>query len=398
MVYFIYVIFFTYKKFYTEGAIVCMTPATLESIHTAYVSAVQKARINVAEITKHFLDNLNQISVADEDTIQFSNFTNGVYRCYHERLKTFQMTNLCEEILFCSMHILGWLNTQGYNLDTIYSARRKGLESHFTKILHKATKNKVTNVYDLFGIRGILLNEENSIELIYKLNDTTIGILCNLNMKDQRNFVSWVEQNPNIDDFSKKRIRYILSIPFELQEAERKQGTDKFDPEDFPELERPEKSLTLYPNGVKDYIFTPKDNGYQSLHFVLRISATSSVLPGAVVEMQFRTDKMNKHATVLDDDTASALKALSEIEENPDGDSTEDNPEKADIEKRIKKSAAHFLYKDEIFELRKNFCLTKEEVKACNLRGFYEYGPETDLDGVGRAKELYNRRMNAISF
>ena len=120
-----------------------MTPATLESIHTAYVSAVQQARINVAEITKHFLDNLNQLSVADEDTIQFSNFTNGVYRCYHERLKTFQMTNLCEEILFCSMHILGWLNTQGYNLDTIYSARRKGLESHFTKILHKATKNKV---------------------------------------------------------------------------------------------------------------------------------------------------------------------------------------------------------------------------------------------------------------
>lgn len=374
-----------------------MTPATLESIHTAYVSAVQQARINVAEITKHFLDNLNQLSVADEDTIQFSNFTNGVYRCYHERLKTFQMTNLCEEILFCSMHILGWLNTQGYNLDTIYSARRKGLESHFTKILHKATKNKVTNVYDLFGIRGILLNEENSIELIYKLNDTTIGILCNLNRKDRTNFVNWIEQNSNIDDFSKKRIQYILSIPFELQEAERKQGTGNFNSEDFPEIERPEKSLTLYPNGVKDYIFTPKDNGYQSLHFVLRISATSRVLPGAVVEMQFRTDKMNKHATVLDDDTVSALKALAELEEDSKK-ASENALEKEDIEKLLKKSAAHLIYKDEIFELRKNFCLTKEEVKACNLRGFYEYGPETDLDGVGRAKELYNRRMNAISF
>lgn len=374
-----------------------MTSETLSKIHAAYVSAVQKANINVAEITKHFLADLNNMSVTDEDTIQFSNFLNGVERCYQERLNTFQMTNLCEEILFCSMHILGWLNTQGYDMDTIYSARRKGLESHYTKILDKATNNKVTNIYDLFGIRGILLNEENGIELVYKINDATIGILCNLNRKDRANFVNWVDENTNIDDFSKKRIHNILSIPFQLQEAERKQGTDGFNPKDFPDIEVPEKSLTLYTCGVKDYIATPKGNGYQSLHFILRISATSTRLPGAAVEVQFRTDKMNKHATVLDDDTVSALKALKEFEKNSESD-LKDPAKKQDTEKIVKKSAAHQIYKDQIFELRKIFCLSKEEVKQCHLRGFYKYGPETDLDGVGRAKELYNRRMNSISF
>lgn len=367
-----------------------MTPATLELIHAAYVSAAQKSQINVAEITKNFLDGLYQISVSDEDIIQFSSFINGVERCYNERLNTFNMTTLCEEILFCSMHILGWLNTKGYDLDTIYSARRKGLESHFTKILDKATQNKVTNIYDLFGIRGILLNEENSIERIYKLNDSTIGILCNLNRKDRADFVNWVENNQNIDVFSKKRIKNILNIPFELQEAERKQGTKGFCIDDFPEIEVPKKSLTLYPNGVKDYIFTPKENGYQSLHFVLRVSATSHLLPGAAIEMQFRTDKMHKHASVLDDDTLTALKNLEDI-------SQEQSTEK---EKLLKKSAAHFLYKNKILELRKIFCLSNSEVENMHLRAFYKYGPETDLDGVGRAKELYNRRMNsnALSF
>lgn len=87
-------------------------------------------------------------------------------------------------------------------------------------------------------------------------------------------------------------IEFFLTKGFTLCEADKITGTDKFDISKHSGIFVPKKSgiPEKYWYGVKDYILTPKNNGYQSLHLVFRAPT------GECFEVQIRTFAMHIHA------------------------------------------------------------------------------------------------------
>lgn len=86
-----------------------------------------------------------------------------------------------------------------------------------------------------------------------------------------------------------KTISYALDIGFQLSPAPSPKDTDNFNHDDHPDIYIPEKSYILpeYMVYVKDYVNTPKENGYQSYHVIVIDSN------GDPIEIQFRTYEMN---------------------------------------------------------------------------------------------------------
>ena len=88
-------------------------------------------------------------------------------------------------------------------------------------------------------------------------------------------------------------------IPFFIKkgfipcEAEPLSGTEGFSVEKMPSVAVPTLQLldSTYETVVKDYVRTPKDNGYQSLHVALRDSKS-----GRCFEIQVRSFSMHVHA------------------------------------------------------------------------------------------------------
>lgn len=242
-----------------------MTQQTLDFLHAAYneVAGTPKTS-NIIDILRELLDKLSYYNVPDEDSDDFDILIRNLETSIRVRQFTFPFTTMVSDIVFVMMYIAIWANKHHrLNIDINIMARRKALESELTKFLKKG------EVHDRFGIRGIVLNndsEDDSIET-QKLRffcQYVVNILTKSNRKDCREFSDWITKS-NLDDFTKQRISYILSIPFKVDRK-------------------------------KDYITNPKPNGYQSLHFVLMIEVYSSILPGAEFELQFRTNRMHQEA------------------------------------------------------------------------------------------------------
>lgn len=242
-----------------------MTQKTLDFLHSAYNEVAETPKTsNIIDILRELLDKLSDYNVPDEDSDDFDILIRNLETSIRVRQITFPLTTMVSDIVFVMMYIAIWANKHHrLNIDINIMARRKALESELTKFLEKG------EVHDRFGIRGIVLNndsEDDSIET-QKLRDFcqyVVNILTKSNRKDCREFSDWITKS-NLDDFTKQRISYILSIPFKVDRK-------------------------------KDYITNPKPNGYQSLHFVLMIEMYSSVLPGAEFELQLRTNKMHQEA------------------------------------------------------------------------------------------------------
>lgn len=90
-------------------------------------------------------------------------------------------------------------------------------------------------------------------------------------------------------------IEHSLKKGITLCEAEITQGTE-FISTEHPEVIIPKKSgiIKHFQKGVKDYILTPKQNGYQSLHLLFRATT------GECFEVQIRTFGMHLHAETGD--------------------------------------------------------------------------------------------------
>ena len=246
-----------------------MTKETISMIHRSYQEAVEKST-DIMGIVTALHDDLSSKEIPEEDTLQFDSFLDGLVSCINTRYKTFEMTNLATDVIFILMYIIIWLNnSQDMGIDINLSARRKSLESDLQKLLHKAVSNSSTLISDRFGLRGIILNIDSSresTEMLITVSNYFIGILANKNRKARSTFLEWIEENRNIDDFTKIRIKNIIDLPFKV-------------------------------DSCKDYVTVPKPNGYQSLHYILVLDVDSPRLPGAKLELQMRNNFMHKVAT-----------------------------------------------------------------------------------------------------
>lgn len=241
-----------------------MTNETLKFMHRSYIEVAEEPQNeNTVDIISALYDKLSSYQPPEDDSEEYDIFLRNLDSSLRIRKKTFALTSMVSDIVFAMIYIAIWANVcHGLDIDINLMARRKALESELTKLLTK------DNIHDRFGIRGIVLNntsEEIRIEKLYLFSSLVINILTKSNRKDYNDFLNWVKNHNDIDTYTKERLYHILDIPFK---------TDH----------------------VKDYIKSPKSNGYQSLHFVLMSEMYSDILPGAEFEVQFRTIEMHQHA------------------------------------------------------------------------------------------------------
>lgn len=341
-----------------------MRQETFDLIHRNYNLAAEQSN-NILEIVKNLYELLSKCDVCEEDSLQFDAFLNSLERAIKKREKTFELTNVASDISFVIMYIIVWLNdTKKKHIDINLTARRKALESELAKLLKRSIANTSPRIYDRFGLRGNILNnnsKEEATKLLYDVVNYTISIMGKQNRRLYFEFLKWVDSNTSIDNFTKERIKFTLKLPFVIEEGEKIKS--KFDSSKYPDVYVPETPDIWYPNLVKDYISSPKENGYQSLHFILALDEYSEILPGSHFELQFRTHYMHQYAT---NGPASHL-------EYEDVKSKDDN----DV------------------DLRDIFLI--DDFSKINIVGFTGYNSiDDDIDGVHFAKVFVNRRISSI--
>ena len=89
-----------------------------------------------------------------------------------------------------------------------------------------------------------------------------------------------------------RMITYFVSLGYIPCQADKVRDTIKLSSERLKEIYIPTESGIdpYYISVVKDYVLTPKENGYQSLHVIFRMPN------GLTFEVQIRTEKMDKYA------------------------------------------------------------------------------------------------------
>lgn len=315
-----------------------ITDKTLEIIHREYNVAVCSTS-SITEIPKIMHTNLRKLSslIPDEDNSVFLNFLDGLVNCYRERLMTFEITDFVTELNSVIMQIIRWLNeSQNANIDINWYARRKALESDLTKILNKSLEDDSISVYirDRFGLRGILLNQGNTVENIEKINLIfhSIRDILVRESPSKNSFTRWYRCNPKLTKLNCYNLdTFLFDIPFAI--------TD-----------------------IKDYINNPKANGYQSLQFALQTSIYSPVLPGVKIEFQLRDLDMHNRAEGY------------VLAESPEQDQS------------------HKSYKKEIDERISNV-FNIDDFSKVSLPGFVNYDDKTsDRDGLHYPKHFSDRR------
>lgn len=340
-----------------------MQEKTFEKIHEAYSKATQiPCRLNPVAVEKELVRILSDMNIPDEDIQRIDYFLDKVEKSIQARKLTFKSTNLCTELLHTAMYIVIWANEQfNQEIDTNIIARRKSLESELAKELDLSDHLVPTQIKDRFGIRFVILNDDDAMSICCFLATKLLNVLCSLNRCDRKNFLTYIEK---FDEDTQRRITKLLDIPFTLEPLDRA-DTKKFVPEEHPEVELPteeNREMVAHFKGSMKFYFDPKWNGYQSMHFILAIDTMSKILPGFQIELQFRTWKMHEYA-----------------ENNID--------------------ASHDAHKEGVADYAKIFTLSKEELSQCSIRAFKSYkDSENDLDGIHFPKIFYNRRMNPESF
>lgn len=145
--------------------------------------------------------------------------------------------------------------------------RLKSLKHSEEKILRNILLERSIDIKDFIGIRIVFLNE-NTLEYILKCYEVIIKV-----------------------------VEHIISKSCLLCRSEELVDVDSFDSLSFPNIIIPSKSdiesipnFTKHSYGFKDYIATPKNSGYQSLHAVFKTE------DGNFFEIQFRNLYMHQLA------------------------------------------------------------------------------------------------------
>ena len=354
-----------------------MKKETLEKIREAFVKATQVPCRDNLELERCFLELLSQAKTPEEDIPRMDFFLSGLRSSISSREQTMDYIELCTDIMYVTVHIIIWTNEKhsewlegkdaGEGIDAIVFSRCKAVISEMLKMLEKADNLVPPIIDDLFGIRYVISNPENGIFLACILAQKIFNVLCCYSRKDRADFIEFIKENFNMS--TQERIFRVLEIPFQLKEIRRTDSPDEFDLskiKDWPKLlkykvelptDEDRKILENFVDFMKFY-FDPKSNLYQSLHFVLVIPSSSEDMPGAKIEIQFRTENMDYYANNI-----------------------------------IAKS-----HKGKVAQYKKYFRLTLLEIATSKIRAFFGYSVENDLDGIYNPKKFYNRRINSQSF
>lgn len=164
------------------------------------------------------------------------------------------------------MEIDNWLNQVYEMMGRKFSrtkatsfSRKKSWMRTLTKGLETLPNGDLTKIYDFFALRIVL--HKNNIEELYAVANAVID--------------------------------YLLAIGLEVISAPPPKNTG-FNPEKHSGILIPSKSglKKSYVKYVKDYVLNPKQNGYQSLHIVVKS-------PNFPFELQLRTLKQDSWADYL---------------------------------------------------------------------------------------------------
>lgn len=320
-----------------------MTQQTLDFIHLSYQEALAKSG-NLIQIIENLYEILDNAEVPDVDSKAYDAFIDGLRNCLRMRKMTSDITDIVTYITITMMHIIKWLNiSKQTDIDITLHGRRKSLESDLTKLLRKSNLTLSAKIHDRFGLRGTLLNESETlaIEYIYLIEDAITGILAAKNRKMRKEFIDWVENSDAVNPVNKVLVAKVLDIPFDV-------------------------------DCRKDYIETPKPNGYESLHFILIIQPYSDVIPGSHLEIQLRTKNMDNTAT---SGTACHKEYKKYLHQDVDIDSSDD------ISKEINPLTNVFVVDD---------------FSKLNITGFRSYNSkEDDNDGIHFSKDFADRRISS---
>lgn len=101
------------------------------------------------------------------------------------------------------------------------------------------------------------------------------------------------EEIENLYKAMELAIRFFMGQGMTLCNSETKKDIDGFNAQNYPDIFVPDKSLLSekYRYGVKDYVVTPKKNGYQGLQAIFQTKANTRF------EVQFKTLPMHIRAT-----------------------------------------------------------------------------------------------------
>lgn len=360
---------------------------TIAIIHTAYQKAVCCSD-DILEIVRNFYLFLKeyQDGVPSGDKSFYFKFMAGVDTCYHERSRTFNVTNLITYVNIIVSYIILWMNTNPkcifdalpegtfepnfkFDLDVRIISRRKALESDLFKILKKSLKNDYlrrnsgkfayspelsSNIRDRFGFLCIIQNnlpEKLEKKYINALSSSIIDILCSQNLEIKENFVLWLESSPLVDEFELLMIKKLLD------------------------------SICFCITHWKDYVSSPKSNNYQTLQYTLVVEHPSEKYGGLTIETQIRTQRMHKNAV---SGTASHRNHKNDF----------DRPEfiGIDVDKLVKAISIDDFSKVSIsgFSGYNDSCTYSSD----DFVDIFEVTNDKDIDGIYLPKVLYQRRVS----
>lgn len=350
----------TQKKLTPTECIELLSPelkSYLYEIHQETItSTVRDGKLNpkaenylppdVLSLKKH------RYKILSAGTAQFQGKDAEILDCYissfpksiKQREMTKTMTDVVDGLTNLIMHIGIWI-THEYRPDlhiTLYViSRRKDWEGEETKYLLKSVELVYTTdtdsvspiqppiIRDLFGIR-VILEQTDDTNVLLQVMKIIVAILTNPSSKEYIGFYHWVRNTDKLyggSPIPKERLLRFLEYDFSMSHE-------------------------------KNYINNPKSNGYQSWQATFTVEASSPKAGGSMFELQGRTslmeEKLEYGGNLSEDDT----------------------------------QLAHFDYKKELYELRKEIFSIKDYTGGLL---FFNPSIDYDIDGIGKPKQIAAR-------
>jgi len=274
-----------------------MTRDHVKVIGDCYRSAAKKS-LDIQEFAKEFVTGLRNTGIKE---LQL--YASQMATSYEARKNASVSKNLVDDMLTLVTYIIYYrIKTDPTFTNTSVKCygRIKAFESEAKKSLEHLLDSESPELRDRFGCRINVLNKGlDAIRMVDIITNDLIEFFCGYTTSEYiQGFRDWIDTNPEIDAETRETLHETLSYDFILDKSDVMRGLGDFNPQNHPSVIVPTETLILkeYQYGIKNYIITPKDNGYQSVHFVLHMPSYSKICPGGYFEFQIRTNDMHVYA------------------------------------------------------------------------------------------------------